>query len=179
DPRPSLKEPSEQVEEMHLEIETLTEQYNGQREKLKAAKKAVANAKKRLATPEADLTAKKAKATMRVEAEYMTGGFSRVLELTAGGNPEPYLDRAATTYALRQQQSVEVRDLAKATQAAERATKGAQRRIDEVDGIVKDLGAKRGRITKLVARVESRLFRRALGEAGRPGTRAGKVSLPL
>lgn len=179
DPRPSLKELSEQVEEMHLEIETLTEQYNGQREKLKAAKKAVANAKKRLATAEADLTAKKAKATMLVEAEYMTGGFSRVLEFTAGGNPETYLDRAATTYALRQQQSLEVLKLTKATQAAERARKGAQKRIDEVDAIVKDLGAKRDRITKLVAKVESRLFRRALGEAGRPGTRAVKVNLPL
>src|SRR5690606_85511 len=64
-------------------------------------------------------------------------------------------------------------------QAAERARKGAQARIDEVDQIVKDLGGKRDRITKLVAKVESRLFQRALGEAGRPGTRAVRVNLPI
>lgn len=179
DPKPSLKELSEQVEEMHLEIETLAEQYNGQREKLKTAKKAVENAKKRLAASEADLATKKTRASQLVEAEYMSGGLSRVLAFTTGGDPESYLDRAATTYALRQQQSEEVLKLTKAMDAAERARTGAQTRIDEVNKIVKDLGAKRDRISKLVTKVESRLFQRALGEAGRPGTRAVKVTLPI
>ncbi|MGI5267873.1 NlpC/P60 family protein [Nonomuraea sp. CA-218870] len=179
DPKPSLKELSEQVEKMHLEIETLTEQYNGQREKLKTARKAVENAEKRLATSEAELAAKRTKMTLLVEAEYMSGGLNRTLAFAGGGDPDTYLDRAATTYALRRQQSEEVLKLTKAMDAAERARAGARKRIDEVDQIVEDLGAKRDRISALVTRVESRLFQRALGEAGRPGTRAVRVNLPI
>jgi cell wall-associated NlpC family hydrolase len=179
DPKPSLKELSDQVEKLHLEIETLTEQYNGQREKLKTAKKAAELAKKRQADAEADLTAKKAKAAMLVQAEYMAGGLDRSLAFATDGDPEGYLDRAATSYALRQQQAEELAKLTKAMDAAERARAGAEARIAEVNEIVKDLGAKRDRISKLVAKVESDLFRRALGEAGRPGTRAVKVNLPV
>ena len=58
DPEPSLKELSKQVEEMHVEIETLTENYNGQREKLKAAQKSVQSAKRTLAASESVLRTK-------------------------------------------------------------------------------------------------------------------------
>ena len=52
--------------------------------------------------------------------------------------------------------------------AAERARTSAKTRIDEVQKIVDGLGTKRDKITKLVAKVESSLFKRAIGEAGRP-----------
>ena len=47
DPKPSLKALSKQAEELHTEIETLSEQYNGQREKLKTAKKAPTRPRRR------------------------------------------------------------------------------------------------------------------------------------
>ncbi|WSG19595.1 C40 family peptidase [Nonomuraea sp. NBC_01738] len=63
--------------------------------------------------------------------------------------------------------------------AAERARAGAKTRIAEVQKLVDDLEAKRDKISKLVTKVESNLFKRAIGEAGRPGTRAVKVDLPI
>ncbi|WP_246644224.1 C40 family peptidase [Nonomuraea ceibae] len=179
DPKPSLKELSEQVEEMHLEIETLAEQYNGQREKLKTAQKAADNAKKTLAASEAELADKRSKAILLAQTTYINGGLSGTLAFVNSDDPEGYLDLAATNYAIQQQQGEEILQLTKAMQAAERARAGAKARITEVSKIVKDLDAKRDRIVKLVGKVESNLFRRALGEAGRPGTPAVKVNLPI
>ncbi|MEV0167450.1 C40 family peptidase [Nonomuraea fuscirosea] len=179
DPKPSLKELAKRVEKMHTEIETLSEQYNGQREKLKTAKKAAEAAKKTLATSEADLAAKRAKAAMLAENAYITGGLGRVLAFTTSKDPDTFLDRAATTYVLEQQQGEAVNAVTKARAAAERARAGAKSRIDEVEQLVDELGGKRDKITKLVTKVESNLFSRALGEAGRPGTRATRVDLPI
>ncbi|WP_245641778.1 C40 family peptidase [Nonomuraea candida] len=179
DPKPSLQDLAKQVEKMHTEIETLTEQYNGQREKLKTAKKASDAAQKTLAASEADLEAKRAKAALLAQNAYMTGGLSRMLAFTASGDPGTFLDRAATTYVLEQQQGEELNQVTKAREAAERARAGAKARIEEVQELVDELDAKRDKITKLVTRVESSLFRRALGEAGRPGTRATRVNLPI
>ncbi|MFI7453740.1 NlpC/P60 family protein [Nonomuraea sp. NPDC049714] len=179
DPKPSLKQLSKQVEEMHVEIETLTENYNGQRVKLKAAQKSAQSAKRTLAVSEAELTAKRSKAMVLAQNEYITGGLGNALTFAGSMDPENYLDRAATTYALQQQQGEEVVQLTKAMKAAERARAGAKARIDEVTEIVKDLDTKRDKIVKMVAKVESSLFKRALGEAGRPGTPATRVSLPI
>lgn len=179
DPKPSLKDLSEQVEKLHVEIETLTEQYNGQREKYKVAKKAADAAQKTLATSESDLAAKRAKAVMLAQNAYMSGGMSRVLAFTSSKDPETFLDRAATTDALEQEHGEEVSQLLKAMDAATRARAGAKTRMEELQKIVADLDTKRDKITKLVSKAESSLFRRALGEAGRPGTPAVRVNLPI
>ncbi|MGA4994601.1 NlpC/P60 family protein [Nonomuraea bangladeshensis] len=179
EPKPSLKELSERVEKLHVEIETLTEQYNGQREKYKTAKKAADSAQQTLADSQADLAAKRAKAVMLAQNAYITGGLNRSLTFMQSDDPEKFLDRAATTHALETQQSEEVNQLLKAMDAATRAEAGAKTRMEELRGIVADLDAKRDKITALVAKTESSLFRRALGEAGQPGTRAVRVNLPI
>ncbi|MEV4170044.1 NlpC/P60 family protein [Nonomuraea sp. NPDC049709] len=179
DPKPSLQDLAKQVEKMHTEIETLSEEYNGQREKLKTAKKASEAAQKTLATSEADLEAKRAKAALLAENAYITGGLGKALAFATSEDPDTFLDRAATTYVLEQQQGEEVNQVARAREAAERARAGAKTRIEEVQKLVSELDTKRDKITKLVTRVESNLFQRALGEAGRPGTRAVRVNLPI
>ncbi|MFB4276507.1 MULTISPECIES: C40 family peptidase [unclassified Nonomuraea] len=179
DPKPSLQDLAKQVEKMHTEIETLSEEYNGQREKLKTAKKASEAAQKTLATSEADLEAKRAKAALLAENAYITGGLGKALAFATSEDPDTFLDRAATTYVLEQQQGEEVNQVARAREAAERARAGAKTRIEEVQELVSELDTKRDKITKLVTKVESNLFQRALGEAGRPGTRAVRVNLPI
>ncbi|WP_433435739.1 NlpC/P60 family protein [Nonomuraea sp. CA-141351] len=179
DPKPSLKELADQAQELHTQIETLTEQYNGQREKLKTAKKASEVAQKTLTSSETDLAAKRAKAALLAQNAYITGGLTKTLAFATSEDPEEFLSRAATSYALEQEQGEEINQLAKAMDAAARAKAGAKARIDEVQKIVDDLQSKRDKITKLVTKVESSLFKRALGEAGQPGTRAVRVNLPI
>ncbi|WP_328814383.1 C40 family peptidase [Nonomuraea cypriaca] len=179
DPKPTLNELAKQVEGMHTEIETLSEQYNGQREKLKTAQKAVDAAQKTLATSETDLAAKHARASLLAQNAYMSGGLNKALAFASAKDPETFLDRAATTYALEQQQGEQVNQLTKAMDTAARARAGAKARIEEVKKIVSDLESKRDKITKLVAKVESNLFKRALGQAGQSGSRAVRVNLPI
>ncbi|GGT34701.1 NlpC/P60 family protein [Nonomuraea spiralis] len=179
DPKPPLSELADKVEKLHEEIETLSEDYNGQRERLKAAQKANDSAQKTLANSESDLAAKRAKATQLAQNAYITGGLDRALAFAQSDDPETFLDRAATTYALEQQQGEEVNQLAQAMETAERARAGAKTRIAEVQKIVSDLESKRSKITKLVSKVEGNLYRRAIGEAGRPGSRAVRVNLPV
>ncbi|WP_308250515.1 C40 family peptidase [Nonomuraea rhizosphaerae] len=179
DPKPSLQELSKKAEELHTQIETLSEQYNGQREKLKTAKKASDAAQKTLASSESDLAAKHAKASLLAQSAYMNGGMGNSLAMLGSGDPESFLDRAATTDAIEQQQGEAVNQVTKAREAAERARTSAKTRIDEVQKLVDDLDDKRGKITKLVTKVESSLFKRAIGEAGRPGSRAVRVNLPI
>ncbi|WP_240777466.1 NlpC/P60 family protein [Nonomuraea basaltis] len=178
DPNPSLKELSEQVEKLHIEIETLTEQYNGQREKYKTAQKAADAAQKTLANSEADLAAKRAKAALLAQNAYITGGLSRMLAFTSSEDPEKFLDRAATTYVIEQQQGELVNQVATAMDAAARARAGAKTRMEELQKVVSELDSKRDKITKLVSKTESNLFRRAMGEAGRSGARV-RINLPI
>ncbi|KAB8196612.1 NlpC/P60 family protein [Nonomuraea phyllanthi] len=179
DPKPSLKQLADQAQKLHTQIETLTEQYNGQREKLKTAKKASEAAQKTLSANEADLAAKRTKAALLAQNAYMSGGLGKSLAFVTSDDPESFLDRAATSYALEQEQGEEISQLTRAMDAATRARAAAKARIDEVEKIVGDLESKRTKITKLVGKVESSLFTRALGEAGQPGTRAVRVNLPI
>ncbi|WP_113699805.1 C40 family peptidase [Nonomuraea lactucae] len=179
DPEPSLEALSKQVEKMHTEIETLAEQYNGQREKLKSAEKSAEAAKEALAASEAELAAKRTAASLLVQNEYMTGGFGMALPFMSSSDPDQFLDRAATTFALEQEQGEQLRQVLQAMQTARQARDGAKTRMEEVRRLVTDLDAKRDKIVKLVAKVEGNLYRRALGEAGRPGTRAVRVNLPV
>lgn len=179
DPKPSLKQLSAQVQAMHTQIETLTEQFNGQRERLKTAKKSVEIAKKTLADSEAQLESKRAAASELATNEYISGGLGQALAFAQSTDPNTFLDRAATTYAIEEQQGAAVSQITDAMETAKRARDSANARIAEVQKLVSDLSDKRDRISKLVTKVESNLYKRAIGEAGRPGTRAVRVNLPV
>ncbi|GAA5082896.1 cell wall-associated NlpC family hydrolase [Thermocatellispora tengchongensis] len=179
DPKPSLKELAAKVEKMHEQIGSLTEQYNGERVRLAQAKRAADLAQKTLATSEADLEAKRHKASLLAQNAYMTGGgLSTALAFTGSGDPDGFLDRAATTYAIQQQQGQEVAEVTKAIEAAERAKASAKARAEEVTKLVRDLDAKRDQIQKLIKQTESSLFRRALASTGNSGA-ARRIDLPI
>ncbi|WP_344856699.1 C40 family peptidase [Planomonospora alba] len=178
DPQPSLKELAEEAERLHTEIEQLAEQYNGERVKLKQAERAAAAAKKTLAGSEARLEELRRKASLLAQSSYMAGGPANAFAFTSSGDPDAFLDQAATAYALQQQQSEQVAQLSRAIDAAERAKASAKARTDEVTKLLDKLGAKRTKIERLVARVESDLFREVRRRAG-SGGRAVKVDMPI
>ncbi|GAA0949765.1 C40 family peptidase [Nonomuraea longicatena] len=179
DPEPTLKELADRAEKLHTQIGTLSEQYNGQRVKLKDAEKAVDDAERTLRASQADLDVKQRRAGALAQQEYMTGGLNNTLALMSPADPETFLGRAATTYAIQRQHGEQLGQVTRARKAAETARTGAKARIAEVRRLVDDLGSRRDKITKLVAKVEGDLFGRALGEAGRPGTPAKRVELPI
>ncbi|MGW4643214.1 NlpC/P60 family protein [Sphaerisporangium sp. NPDC004334] len=178
EPKPSLNDLKNQVEHLYNQIESLTEQYNGQKERLKQAQRSAELAKKTLSKSEADLEAKRARAGMYAQDAYMTGGLGSPLTLAMSGDPDAYLDRVATTYALQLQQGEEVAQIGKAMATAERAKAGAKAREAEVKKLVSDLSSQRDKIRGLVAKTEGSLFKRALSQAGGYG-RAIKIEIPI
>jgi cell wall-associated NlpC family hydrolase len=178
DPEPSLGELKKQVERLYEDIESLTEEYNGQRVRLTQAKRAADQAGKTLERSEADLEAKRDKATLLAQNEYMTGGFASVFGLTSSDDPSDYLGRAATNYTLTLQKTEEVAQVTVAMRNAERAKKSAEARRAEVDKLLEELSDKKARIQKLISRTEGTLFREARSQTAGYG-RARRVSIPI
>ncbi|GII84458.1 hypothetical protein Ssi03_24480 [Sphaerisporangium siamense] len=179
EPKPSLTQLKKQVEDLYNQIESLTEQYNGQKERLKQAQRSADLAKKTLTKSQADLEEKRRRAGLLAQDAYMTGGVGSSLALAMSGDPDGYLDRAATTYALQLQQGEEVAQITKAMQIAERAKAGAKAREAEVKKLVSSLSTQRDKIRGLIAKTESSLFKRALAQAGQPGGRATRIDIPI
>ncbi|GAA3787080.1 C40 family peptidase [Sphaerisporangium flaviroseum] len=179
EPKPSLNELKAKVERLYEQIESLTEQYNGQKERLKQARRSAELAKKTLARSETDLEEKRRKAGLYAQDAYMTGGVGSSLALAMSGDPEGYLDRAATTYALQMQQGEEVAQITKAMDIAERAKASAKAREVEVKKLVSDLSSQQDKIRKLVAQTETNLFKRALSQAGQTFGRATRIDIPI
>jgi cell wall-associated NlpC family hydrolase len=179
EPEPTLKELSAQVEKLHEQIGTLTEQYNGERVKLAQAKRAATLAQKTLETSESQLETRREKASVLAQNAYMTGGLGSALAFTTSGDPDAYLDRAATSYALEQQQGEEVAQVTRAMKAAERAKASAKSRTEEVTKLVSQIESKRGKIRKLVHRTESNMFRKVMQQTGSSAGSRVKIALPI
>ncbi|MBO3751867.1 C40 family peptidase [Streptosporangiaceae bacterium NEAU-GS5] len=159
DPKPSNKELAAQVEDLYNEIETLTEQYNGEQVKLKEATRSADLAKKTLTRSEGELELRRQRATLFAQNSYMTGGVGSPLMLFDNVDPNTYLDAAATTYALQMQEGEEVLQVAEAMKAAERAKASAKARQDEVTKLIAGINDRTAKIRKLVKKTESSLYR--------------------
>lgn len=159
DPEPSLQQLAKEAEKLHEEIGVLAERYNGERVKLRQAQRAAESAKKILASSESELESRRAKATLLAQSTYMSGGLNSGLAFTQATDPDTFLDQATTNYALQQQQSEEVAQVARAIKAAERAQAGAKARTAEVKKLLAEIEGNRTKIERLVVRVESDLFR--------------------
>ncbi|WP_344966696.1 C40 family peptidase [Streptosporangium fragile] len=179
DPQPSLQELADQAEKLHNEIGMLTEQYNGERVKLKQAQRAAESAKKTLAVSESELEARRTKATLLAQSNYMSGGLSPGLAFSQATDPDAFLDQATTAYALQQQQSEEVAQVGRAIEAAQQAQASAKARTDEVEKLLADIDKKRTRIERLVARVESSLFSEVRERAASGRGARVKVDVPI
>lgn len=178
DPEPSLNELAKQAEQLHEQIGQLTEQYNGQRVKLKSAQKTSASAQKTLATRQRELATKRLKAMALAQNAYISGGLSGSMVFSQTTDPDAFLDRAATTSALEEQHSGQLKEVATAMTQATQAEKEATAKIGEVQQLVDELEGKRDKISKLVVKAESRLYSNALAQAG-SGGRAVRVNLPV
>ncbi|MEV5410927.1 NlpC/P60 family protein [Thermopolyspora sp. NPDC052614] len=179
DPEPSLRQLTKQVESLHIEIEKLTEDYNRERERLKKARHTADKAQKILRDNQDELAIRRERAGLLVQGEYMMGGFGSGLAFTGSGDPDSYLDGAATTYALQLERGEEVNQLSTLLAEAERAKKEASAQEEEVEKIVKGLDDRRDKISRLIARTESNLYRRANDQLRSAAGRARFMNIPI
>ncbi|MFI6483891.1 NlpC/P60 family protein [Nonomuraea sp. NPDC050663] len=178
DPEPTINELAKQAEGLHTQIGQLTEQYNGQRVKLKDAEKTSAEAQKTLASRQRELATKRRTAMLLAQSAYISGGYDHAMAFSQKGDPDTFLDSAATTSALEEQHSGQLKEVAQAMNKATQAEKDATARISQVQELISDLDGRRDKIVKLVAKVESKLYSDALAQASNRG-RAVRVNLPI
>ena len=181
-PSPPFKDLAKQVEKMHNDIETLSEQYNGQREKLKTAKKA-ADAASEDAVHERVRPRRQAGQGRRPSPKRLHHGwFSKALAFYGvQETPRIFLNRAATTFRAgaaagprRSSSSSKAMDCGQA-----RAGAGAKSRIDEVQTIVSRPRREARQDHQAGHQGRENLFRRALGEPGRPAPgQPGNLPVP-
>ncbi len=179
DPEPGLNRLTKQLESLYDEIEKLTEQYNGERERLKKAKRTADEARRVLRENEDELAVRRERASLLTQGAYMMGGFGSVLGAIGSADPDAYLDGAATGYALQIERGAEVNRLSKLLADAERAKKEAQRQQAEVAKIVKRLEERREKITKLIAHTESSIYREANAQLKAAAGRATRMNIPI
>jgi cell wall-associated NlpC family hydrolase len=179
DPEPSLTELKKQVESLYNEIETLTEEYNGQRERLKQATRSADVARKTLVRSQTDLASRRQKASLLAQNDYMMGGLSSTLALVNSGDPEGYLDRAATSYALEMEKGQEVAQVDLAIKNAQHAEAGAKAREAEVNKLVNQISDRRSKINKLVAKTESSLYRKATNQVKALAGGRARLDIPI
>jgi peptidoglycan DL-endopeptidase CwlO len=178
DPKPTTKQLAAQVEKLYNDIETLSEQYNGEQVRLTSAKRSADLAKTTLAKSEAELATRRQKAGYLAQNAYMTGGIgSTAIALVGNVNPETYLDQASAQYALEQQQGQEVAEVANAMKAAAAAKASATAREAEVKQLLSSLSAQRSKITKMVKKAESNLYSKVASEVS--GGVARRVDFPV
>lgn len=179
DPEPSLNRLTKQLESLHIEIEKLTEQYNGERERLKKARRTAAKAQRILRDNEEKLAVRRERAGLLSQGAYMIGGFGSSLAAGNSTDPDSYLDGAATGYAMQIERGAEVNQLSSLLAEAERARKAAKAQEAEVAKIVDRLNIRREKITKLIARTESSLYRQANEQLKASAGRARRMNIPI
>ncbi|WP_283139213.1 C40 family peptidase [Rhizohabitans arisaemae] len=179
DPEPTGERLKERVEQLHLEIGQLTEEYNGLRVRLQQARKTAGAARGNLARSEERLEERRQKAALLAGGSYMTGSLDSALLLAFSTNPDGYLDRATMLHELQLSHGEELTELVNAMEAAKRASTLAEAREAEVGSLVDEVEARRAKITALVAKAETRLFREAAEEADSSRGRRTRVDVPI
>ena len=158
DPKPSIQELKAEAAKLNNQLEVLTEQYNGLRVRLARAEQAARAAETDAAAQRRALQQIQDRVREVATRVYMNGGLDQATAaFAAAPDPQAYLDQAATLGYFAQQDGDKMRELATATQLAERATKAKDTRADEVRDLTEQIGAKKQRIESLLAKNKDKL----------------------
>jgi cell wall-associated NlpC family hydrolase len=158
DPEPSIRELRAEADKLNNQLEVFTEQYNGLRLRLARAQSA-AQAAERAAGEQRRALQQVSDRVREVAARtYMSGGLDQATAaFAAAPDPQAFLDQASTIGYFAQQDSNRIRELAAATDATDRATKAKDAKVNEVQGLTDQIGAKKRRIESLLAKNKDKL----------------------
>lgn len=163
-PQPSTSELKKKLTRLNNQIETLAEQFNGQRIQLKQAKRAARVSSKNARRKQRALSIAQGKVRRLAATSYMTGGTDPSMEIAAGGDPETAISQSTMLHHIATQDGAQVSGLATAEKAATRANKAATKRVKSVQKIVDQMKKKKDRIEGLVTKTQNKVFARILSK---------------
>lgn len=160
----STSELKKKLTRLNNQIETLAEQYNGQRIKLKQAKRAARIASADARRKQKALSVAQGKVRRLAATSYMSGTTDPSMEIATGGDPQTAISQSTMLHHIATQDGAQVSGLAAIERAASRASSAATKRVKSVQKIVDTMGKKKDRIEGLVSKTQNKVFSRVLSK---------------
>jgi cell wall-associated NlpC family hydrolase len=161
-PSPSLNSLVAQAKQLTYQINALSEQYDGLRVQLSAARTAAAKAEKAASQDTAALKTGRIAVAQLGAASYENAGYDPTLQLLTSGDPTQFLSQASIMQKLDQQNGDRVTTLAAAQAADKRAQETAKQQIARVTALQSAMSAKRQAIQAQVDKVNSSAMTQAM-----------------
>lgn len=161
-PRPSLNELVAEATQLSNQVDSLGQQYDGLRIQISHAE-----AEERLAKLAASRAAKALNGSQQAVAQlaamgYMNQGLDPTLQMITSGNPEQFLNQAATVQELDNQAGMRLSTLQKAQLAAARAQATAKEQIASVNQLKTEINSRVSAIHAKLAVLNSSEMSQAL-----------------
>lgn len=159
-PEPSAKDLKSQAQRLGDELEQLTEKYNGLKVQLKQSQRAAQVAQNNAARQEKALSAIREEVGRLAATTYMNGGADRTVTFASSDDPQEFLDQAATLDYFAKQGGTQVQMLLHAMQSAQRASKAAEERQNQVKKLQKQIEQQRDKVNDLYGKVRDKIAKR-------------------
>ncbi|GAB2820228.1 C40 family peptidase [Actinocorallia aurea] len=158
-------DPMQKIEAIHEELETVSEEINGLKVKLKQAERAAKVARENAERQQKAMKGAAERVTSLAATSYMTGGTSDQAFLLATSNdPQAFLDQSATLSYFANQDGTRVMTLLSAMQSANRAQKSADDRAKQVRDLKKQLTDRQDDLKDQYTKIRDKIVREDPGK---------------
>ncbi len=161
-PKPTLSSLVAQAKQLEVQINALSEQYDGLRIQLSRAQ-SDARIAQQAAVREATALASGQQAIAQLAAEnYMNAGLDPTLQALTTGNPQQFLSQASTITALDQASGEKVRALTDVEDEDQRARQTADQQVAAVQALETQMNARKQAINAKIDQVNSAAMQQAM-----------------
>ena len=161
-PSPSLSSLVAQAKQLTMQINSLSEQYDGLRVQLSSARTEAAEAEQAAAKDAAALQVSQAAVSRLAAASYENAGYDPTLQILTASNASQFLNQASIMQQLDQENGTRVSQLKAAQAADKRARETAQQQIANVTALESAMNAKTKTIQTEINKVNSAAMTQAM-----------------
>lgn len=141
---------SGRVSKLNAQIEKLDKAYGGDLAKLKDTQFAVKQALSKSQDLKQDLTAARSLVAQMAASQYMSNGADPSVTALSSDDPTTVLSNASLVSHVAQNQAGKVKQIQQLVAAQEQARRDAEKKIDELEGEIKDLVKQKARVKALL-----------------------------
>ena len=168
-PSPTLSSLVAQAKQLTIQINSLSEQYDGLRVQLASARTEATKAEQAAAQDAAALQVSQAAVSRLAAASYENAGYDPTLEILTASNAAQFLNQASIMQQLDQENGTRVNQLKAAQAADKRARETAQQQIAGVTTLESAMNAKTKAIQSEIDKVNSAAMTQAMAVFNQTG----------
>jgi peptidoglycan DL-endopeptidase CwlO len=145
-PKPTTAEVERRVSALYHQAEQATERYNDARIALQDAERVLAQAQRRAASQQAEVTSLQQAVGVFAATAYRSGGVDQTLQLVFSDDPQQFIDRAASLDALSVREASALRRTIESRQELRADQLNAAQQLAAVERARKDLAAQKAAV---------------------------------